>query len=317
MGGGRFHGHEHAQELELEHGHTHAHGPADFGFAFALGVALNIALVIAQVVFGLLANSMALLADAGHNFSDVIALVLAWGATALSRRPPNGRYTYGLRSSTILAALSNGLILLLVTGGIAWEAVLRLATPEPVEGVTVIAVAAVGVVINGGVALLFMRGRHGDMNVRAAFLHMAADAAISAGVVATGAVILLTGVGWLDSVVSLAIAATIVWGTWGLLRDATDMALHAAPANIDIARVREMLGGLPGVAGVHDLHVWSMSTTETALTCHLVTPAGHPGDAFLAGAAGELRRAFGIHHSTLQIELGDAGACELESDHVV
>jgi cobalt-zinc-cadmium efflux system protein len=301
------HGHRH------DHGHSHA--PASFGVAFAVGTALNIALVIIQAVCGVLANSVALLADASHNLGDVIGLLIAWGASSLTRRPPTARYTYGLRSSSILAALINAIVLLLVTGGVAWEAILRLGHPEPVASRTVMAAAAAGLVINGGVAMLFMSGRKGDMNIRGAFLHMLADAGLSFGVLVSALIIELTEALWLDPLASLGISGVIVWGSWGLLRDALDMALHAAPKTIDTTDVRRFLTVLPGVARIHDLHVWSMSTTETALTCHLVTPGGHPGDAFVADVALELSRAFGIGHVTLQIELGDGRACALEPDH--
>jgi cobalt-zinc-cadmium efflux system protein len=260
---------------------------------------------------------MALLADAGHNLGDVFGLLLAWGASAASRKAPSSRYTYGLRSSSILAALANAIILLIAVGAIALEAMQRFASPEPVAAKTVMIVAAIGILINGGTALLFMRGRERDLKIRGAFLHMAADAAISLGVLVSAFLILKTGWMWLDPVVSLVICAVIVRGTWGLLRQSFDLALQAVPPGIDPAAVRGSLERLDGVARIHDLHIWAMSTTETALTCHLVMPGGHPGDAFISKTAVSLREAFGIEHTTLQIECGDAETCPLAPDHVV
>ena len=306
-----------------DHDHTHSHSghvhaPRDFSRAFAVGTALNVAFVLVEIVFGVAANSMALLADAGHNLSDVIGLLIAWGAGTLVKRPPTERFTYGLRSSSILAALANAVLLMIAVGGIMWEALQRFWTPAPIAAGTVIIVAAIGIAINLGTALMFMSGRKEDINIRGAYLHMAADAAVSAGVVVAGFIMLATGWTWIDPLVSLIIAAIIVWGTWSLLRDSLSMALHAVPTNIDTAAVRRLLEGLDGVDRIHDLHIWPMSTTETALTCHLVMPTGHPGDAFLARAAAELARQFGIAHPTLQIETGDSGSsCALEPDHVV
>ena len=305
---GHHHGHQHAS------GHNHA--PGDFGWAFAVGTALNLLFVVIEAASGFLANSMALLADAGHNLSDVFALLLAWTANSLARRAPTPRYTYGLGSSSILAALANAVILLVAVGAIAVEAVQRFGRPEPVAGFTVMVVAGVGIVINGATAWMFARGRKSDLNVRGAYLHMVADAAVSLGVVLAGLAILLTGWTWLDPLVSLAIAGVIVWGTWGLLRDSVNMALHAVPAGIDPRAVRLHLEQVPGVASIHDLHIWPMSTTETALTCHLVMPQGSPGDAFLAAVARSLHDRFGISHATLQVEKGES-ACALEPDHVV
>jgi cobalt-zinc-cadmium efflux system protein len=241
------HGHDHDHD---KHDHGHHHGPADYGRAFAIGVALNVTLVVAQVIYGVLANSVALLADAAHNTSDVLGLLLAWGATILAKRLPSSRFTYGLRSSSILAALANGAFLLLATGGIAWEAIQRFAHPEPVAGITVIVVAALGIVVNAGTALLFMSGRKGDLNIRGAFLHMAADAVVSLGVVLAGIGIVYTGWLWLDPVTSLVISVVIVAGTWGLLRDSVRLALHAVPQGIETERVRAYLVGVPGVAEV-------------------------------------------------------------------
>jgi cobalt-zinc-cadmium efflux system protein len=305
----------HEQHHEQHHEHHH-HGPGDYGFAFAVGIALNFAFVVVEGVYGVLAHSMALLADAGHNLSDVFVLALAWGASTLARRGPSERFTYGLRSSSILVALLNAALLLVVTGGIAWEAINRLAAPSPVAGVTVIWVALAGILVNGASALLFARGREHDVNIRGAFLHLAADAAVSLGVVVAGIGILYTGWLWLDPLAGLVIAMAIVWSTWGLLRDSVTLALDAVPEHIDPRAVRTYLSRLAGVTEVHDLHIWAMSTTETALTVHLVIPGGHPGDAFTAEVCKELRAHHHVHHSTIQIETG-AQPCELAPDHVV
>jgi cobalt-zinc-cadmium efflux system protein len=301
------------------HGHHHHHHAApNYGRAFAIGIALNLAYVAAQAGFGLAAGSLALLADAGHNLGDVLGLGLSWGAALLGRRGPSGRFTYGFRSSSILAALANALILLVVTGGIAWEAIRRLSHAVPVSGGIVAVVAAVGIVVNGVTALLFARGRSGDLNLRSAFLHMAADAVVTAGVVVAGILIALTGFLWLDPAVSLIVSAVIVYGTWDLVKQALNLALDAVPHDVDAAAVRAHLLALPGVTAIHDLHIWGMSTTETALTCHLVMPAGHPGDAALAQIAHELEHRFRIQHTTMQIELGDsAEACVLTPENVV
>ena len=296
---------------------SHTHAPSSFGLAFALGAALNIAFVVVEAVFGILSNSTALLADAGHNLSDVIGLLVAWGASVLSQRPPTARYTYGLGSSSILAALFNAMFLLVAVGAIAWEAVQRFAHPAPVAGKTVMIVAAVGIVINGLTAWMFASGRKGDINIRGAFLHMAADAAVSAGVVMAGALILLTGWQWVDPVVSLVICAIIVWSTWSLLRDSVRMSLAAVPQTIDAGGVSAYLRQLPGVIELHDLHIWPVSTTETALTCHLVMPDGHPGDQFLTDTAHALAHRFAIGHTTIQIETSETMACALAPDDVV
>jgi cobalt-zinc-cadmium efflux system protein len=293
------------------------HAPASFGTAFAVGIALNLTFVAVEFVYGVLANSMALVADAGHNLSDVLSLAIAWIASVLARRPPSSRLTYGLGGSSIVAALFNAVLLLVAVGAIAWEAVLRLFHPEPVASGTVMIVAAVGIIINGATAWLFASGRQGDLNIRGAFLHMVADAAVSAGVVAAAAVILLTGWLWLDPLTSLVVVGLIVWGTWSLLRDSLAMSVSAVPAAIDPQAVRRYLESRPGVAAVHDLHIWPMSTTETALTAHLVLPGGHPGDEFLMQATTELRHRFGIGHTTLQIEVSAETACQLAPDHVV
>lgn len=283
----------------------HAHGPApDHGGAFALAVGLNAIFVMAEFFFGVLANSTALTADAGHNLSDVLGLLLAWGAAALSKRAPDGRFTYGLRSSSILAAVANATLLLVACGAIAWEAVHRFWQPPAVAGMTVTLVAGVGIVINGASAWLFVKGSKGDLNLRGAYLHMAADAAVSLGVVAAGVMMMWTGWRWLDPVVSLVIVAVVVFGTWGLLRESLELALHAVPGRIDVEAVEDYLRTLPGVADIHDLHIWGMSTTESALTVHLVIPTGYPGDAYLDEVAATLRARHGIQHSTLQVELG-------------
>ncbi len=307
------HGHHHHQHGGL--GHVHA--PASFGRAFAIGISLNVAIVVLQGVYGYLSNSVALIADAGHNLSDVLGLVVAWAATVLAARPPSSRFTYGLRASSILGAMFNAVFLLVAVGALSWEALRRLADPEPVAGVTVMVVAAIGMVLNGFTAWLFAGGREGDLNIRGAYLHMAADAAVSAGVVIAGLVILLTGWLWVDPIVSLAINVVIVWGTWSLLRDSIVMSLAAVPAGIDPEEVRTFLATRDGVAGLHDLHIWPMSTTETALTAHLSIPGGHPGDGFLMGLAAELKSRFGIGHVTLQVETDPDTVCALAPEHVV
>jgi cobalt-zinc-cadmium efflux system protein len=310
--------HHHHDGHAHSHGHGgHAHAPAAFGRAFALGIGLNIAFVVIEAGFGLAANSMALLADAGHNLSDVLGLVVAWVASRLARQPPTPRFSYGLRGSSILAALFNAMFLLVAVGAIAWEAIGRLREPAPVAGTTVMIVAAIGILINGVTAWFFASGAKGDLNIRGAFLHMAADAAVSAGVVLAGLAILQTGWLWLDPVVSIAISVVIVWGTWSLLRDSLALSLAAVPPGIDPEAVRAFLAARPGVGRLHDLHIWPMSTTETALTVHLVMPGGHPGDAFLVETARALAARFAIGHATLQIEVSEATACMLEPDHVV
>ncbi|MES2700488.1 MAG: cation diffusion facilitator family transporter [Pseudomonadota bacterium] len=303
MGGAHSHGHDHG------HGNGHVHAPADFGRAFAIGIVLNTAFVVVEATFGLLSGSMALVADAGHNLSDVLGLMVAWAASVAARRPASARFTWGLKSSTILAALANAMLLLVAIGAILFETIHRLFNPVEPQGETMIWVAAVGIAINTATALMFMRGRKHDLNVRGAFLHMAADALVSVGVVVAGLVIVLTGWVLIDPLVSLVIVAVIGWGTWGLLRDSVKMGLNAVPDGIDEGAVRGLLAGLPGVAGVHDLHIWPMSTTETALIAHLTMPAGHPGDAFLHHAAHELEHRFAIGHATLQVETGEGEHC--------
>jgi cobalt-zinc-cadmium efflux system protein len=282
--------------------HGHSHAPADFSRAFAIGIALNLTFVAIEVIYGIYGHSVALLSDAGHNLGDVLGLAVAWGATVLARRPPTPRYTYGLGGTSILAALFNALFLLIAVGAISWEAIIRLMNPAPVAGDIVMIVAAIGIVINGATALLFASGRKGDLNIRGAFLHMLADAVIAAGVLVTGLLIKLTGAAWLDPIASLVVNAVIVWGTWTLLRDSLAMSLAAVPPSIQPDEVRRFLENLPGVARLHDLHIWAMSTSETALSGHLVMPDGRGGDAFLTRTCAELNRRFGICHVTLQIE---------------
>ena len=314
------HDHEHGGHAHAGHAHGpggHAHAPASFGRAFAVGIALNAGFVVAEVVFGLASHSMALLADAGHNLSDVLGLAVAGGAHALTRRPPTRRFTYGFGSSSILAALFNAMVLLVVVGGLSWEAVLRFAHPEPVAGGTMMAVAAAGIAVNGACAWLFAAGQKGDLNLRGAFAHMLADAVVSVGVVLAGLLILLTGWLWVDPAVSLAVNAVIVWGTWGLLRDGAALAMDAVPSGIEPAAVRSYLAERPGVSDLHDLHIWPISTTETALTAHLVMPGGHPGDAALMACCEGLRTRFGIGHATLQVEVDASTVCGLAPEGVV
>jgi cobalt-zinc-cadmium efflux system protein len=300
------------------HHHGHVHAAPDFGRAFAVGAVLNLAYVAAEAFYGVASHSLALLADAGHNLGDVLSLAAAWGASTLARRGPGGRYTYGLRGSTILVALANCVLLLVITGGIGWEAIRRLEEPEPLSGATVIVVAAIGIVINGATALPFVAGRKSDLNVRGAFAHLVSDALVAFGVVLGGAVILWTGWFWLDPAISLVISLVIVVGTWSLLRDSVDLALGAVPGSIDREAVAGYLGSLPGIAAVHDLHIWGMSTTDTALTAHLVRPEGVWSDPFLHHVAHELEERFGIGHVTLQLETAaDADACRLAPDDVV
>lgn len=313
--------HHHHHDHHHDH-HYHNHGPTSgFDNAFAIGTALNAGFVAAEIVFGLTAHSVALLADAAHNLGDVLGLLLAWAASWFGRLLPTPTRTYGYGRSSILASLTNAVILLVSVGGIAVEALRRMTEgggAAAVGGATVMWVAAVGIAINGVTALLFARGRKGDLNVKGAYLHMAADAAVSAGVVVSGLIIVLTGWAWLDPLVSLAIAAVILVSTWGLLRDSFNLSLDMVPAGVEIASVQAFLAELPGVSEVHDLHVWPLSTTETALTAHLVRPDAPLDDAFTQRVCGELRSRFGIGHSTLQIEQGDpAFACQLAPAHVV
>jgi cobalt-zinc-cadmium efflux system protein len=302
--------HSHAQGSSasdchgLHDAHGHHHAPANFGNAFIIGIGLNLTFVVIETIAGLLYGSMALVADAGHNLSDVLALVLAWVASIAARRPPSGRFTYGYKSSTILAALGNALLLAFAIGAIVFESVHRLTAPQQPEGMAMVIVAGIGVAINALTAMLFMRGQE-DINIRGAYLHMAADAVVSLGVVMAGVAILLTGLWWIDPLVSIVIVAVIAWGTWGLARDSLTMGLLAAPARIDLAEVKAHLASFDGVTAVHDLHVWPMSTTETALTAHLVMPGRPASDSFLRELAESLEARFGVGHSTLQVESGE------------
>jgi len=288
----------------LHDAHGHHHAPADFGRAFVIGIALNSAFVVVEAAAGFLYGSMALVADAGHNLSDVLALVLAWVASIAARRPPSGRYTYGYKSSTILAALANAMLLMLAIGAILFETFHRMMQPQEPQGMAMVIVAGIGIGINALTAMLFMRGQE-DLNIRGAYLHMAADALVSLGVVVAGAAIILTGLWWIDPLLSIVIVAVIAIGTWGLARDSLTMGLLAVPARIDLAEVKQHLGSFDGVAAVHDLHVWPMSTTETALTAHLVMPGRPASDSFLRELADSLEARFGVGHSTIQVESGD------------
>ncbi|TRW91241.1 cation diffusion facilitator family transporter [Candidatus Methylobacter oryzae] len=297
------HSHDHAGHSH-SHGHRHHDHTHKQGRAFVLAIVLNSAFVLMEFSYGFIANSTALMADAGHNLSDILGLVLAWGASILSRRAPSERYTYGLRSTSIMAALANAMFLLVASGAIALEAVHRFSQPPAVAGLMVTWVATVGIVVNGLSAWLFVKGSKSDLNVRGAYLHMAADAAVSLGVVITGIAMVFTGWFWLDPVISLVIVAVIVVSTWELLRESVQLALIAVPAHIDVAALENYLRECPGVAGIHDLHIWGMSTTESALTVHLVMPDGYPGDAFIDAIVQTLKDRFLVHHCTLQVEQG-------------
>jgi cobalt-zinc-cadmium efflux system protein len=289
----------------MTHNHAHNPPPGNLNRAFMISVALNTGFVVIEAVYGVLANSLALLADAGHNLSDVLGLILAWVASWLVRRRPTARRTFGLRRSSILAALLNASFLLVLSGGVGWEAIQRFREPAPVAGMTVIVVAAIGIGINTGSALMFLSGRERDLNIRGAFQHLAADAVVSAGVVLAGIAIVSTGQLWFDPAISLIVSVVIIVGTWQLFRDALNLVMDAVPMDIEPLAVRTYLGELPDVTEVHDLHIWAMSTTETALMAHLITPQGHPGDAFLSQTAEELHDRFNISHVTLQVETGD------------
>ncbi len=308
------HSHHQHSHAHAHHAHTgHHHAPTSYNRAFVLGLLLNGGFVLTEVTFGWLANSVALIADAGHNLGDVLGLLLAWIASVLARRRPSARYTYGWRKSSVLAAFLNSILLLVATGSIVWESLQRLVNPGEVNGAIVIGVAAVGIAINAGTALMFFAGRKTDMNIRAAFQHMAADAMVSLGVVLAGMAILVTHWLWLDPAFSLLISVLIIFSTWGLLQDSFHLAIDGVPDSINEQVVRTYLSERAGVTQIHDLHIWSMSTAETALTAHLVIPGGHPGDGFLAQICQELRDRFGIHHATLQIEVGDVNyPCLLE-----
>jgi len=296
---GHSHGHSHAHS-----GGSHSHAPASYNSAFVVGIALNLAFVVVEVLYGLRSNSLALVADAGHNFGDVLGLVLAWIAALLALRLPTRRHTYGMRRSSILAALANAIFLLITVGAIAWEAIGRFRRPDIVESGVVIWVAAVGIAINAATALMFMAGRKGDLNIRGAFLHMAADAAVSAGVVVAGIIIGVTGWLWVDPAVSLLIVVVITVSTWGLLTESFHLALDAVPRSVELEDVETYLRALPDVTEVHDLHIWGMSTTDIALTAHLVKPSSGDDDALLIGTCRELRERFGIAHATIQVERG-------------
>ena len=294
--------------------HQHSHIPVNYGQSFAVGVGLNVVYVAVEAGFGFWDNSLALLSDAGHNLSDIIGLLLAWGGYALARIPPSPERTYGWRGSTILAALFNALLLLAAVGAITWESIRRLFEPGVLPGLTMILVAAVGVVVNTATALLFLRGRHTDLNIRGAFLHMAADAAVSLGVVLAGITIYFTGWHWVDPVTSLLIAAVIFASTWGLLKESVNMAMQAVPTNVDAQQVHEFLQSVAGVTEVHDLHIWAMSTTETALTVRLVIPEVADNDELLCRLQHDLHNRFGIEHVTIQImRLSEAVACSLDN----
>ena len=293
------------------HSHDHAHAPANFNRAFAIGIALNVAFVAIESFYGWKVNSLALLADAGHNLSDVLGLILAWVGVFASKLRPNSRHTYGWKRATILAAFANALLLLVAMGSLMWEAIGRLNAPQQVQGVTIMVVAGVGIMINSVTAWLFMRGGKTDLNIRGAFLHMTADALVSLGVVIAGALALWFGWGWIDPVTSLLIAAVILLSTWRLFRDSLHLLFDGVPWQIDLAAVRVYLDSLPGVVNVHDLHIWAMSTSQIAMTVHLVIPEGHPGDTFIEDIRASLHDRFDIEHSTIQIELEQiAHGCE-------
>lgn len=312
---GHVHSHGHGHTHAHAHGPGgHSHAPASFGRAFAIAITLNIAFVAIEAAAGFWYNSVALLADAGHNLSDVLGLLIAWIGAELSKRPASARFTYGLRSSSILAALTNAVLLFIAVGVILVETIRRFNEPATVPGATVMLVAGVGIVVNLGTALLFVKGGKSDINTRGAFLHMAVDAAVSAGVVIAGLAMLLTGKAWIDPAISLIIVAIILWSTWGLFTESLRMTLQAVPTSIDPTAVVATLNAQPGVAKVHDLHIWPMSTTETALTAHLVMPDGHPGDAFLMELRQRLERDHGINHTTVQIELGDGVECRMHDE---
>jgi cobalt-zinc-cadmium efflux system protein len=303
-----------------DHHHHHHGGPgggSTFGRAFAVGISLNLTFVIVEVVYGILSHSVALLADAGHNFGDVLGLGLSWGATALATLKPSRRRTFGFRRTTIVASVANALILLFVTGGLTWESVRRLASPEPAQGKTMIVVAIVGAFVNGASALLFLRGKR-DLNVRSAFVHLASDAVLAVGVAVAGGIIMLTGWLWVDPAVSIVLAVTILAGTWSLMKKSTNLVLDAVPDGIDPGAVKSFLAALPCVVEVHDLHIWAMSTTETALTAHLVMPKSSYKPTFLADTCRQLHDEFDIDHATLQVDPEEAPLpCVLAPDEVV
>ncbi|MDE2383319.1 MAG: cation transporter [Alphaproteobacteria bacterium] len=308
------HGHTHDHHNDHGHGHGHSHAPASFGLTFALGVLLNGGFVIGEVGYGLWVNSVALLADAGHNLFDVLGLLAAWMAAHLATRAPSARYTFGFKGSTILAALFNSVLLLVAVGAIGWEALQRLFAPVAVPGFWVMAVAAVGIFTNGITALLFLRERQDDINMRGAYLHMLGDALVSFGVVVAGFLMQQTGWLWLDPLTSLVIVAVIIFTSWSVMREALAMSLKAVPSQVDAAAVRAFLASRPGVANVHDLHIWPMSTTDTALTAHLLMPGGHPGDGFITNLCEELEHHHNIDHVTVQIETSAKTECHAHCD---
>jgi cobalt-zinc-cadmium efflux system protein len=298
-------GHDHGHQYGHGHGHHHHHHPSAYGWAFAAGIALNLGFVAIETIYGFLANSMALLADAGHNLADVLSLAAAWAGATLAKRPPSPRFSYGWRAASILSALANSVILLVAVSFIAYHAVLRLIIPDFTEGGTVTIVAGIGILINGATALMFARGRRSDVNVRGAYLHMVADALVSAGVVVAGIIIAATGWLWVDPVTGLIVAAIILIAGWDLLKESLVLAMAGVPRGIDPDEVEAHLCSLAGVERVHDLHIWPMSTTEFALTAHLVMPDGFPGDRFLADCAHTIEHRFRIGHSTFQVEIGE------------
>ncbi|MES2261108.1 MAG: cation diffusion facilitator family transporter [Pseudomonadota bacterium] len=301
---GHDHGHGHGHDHAHGHGHHHHGDPNSQGRAFAIAIGLNAVFVAIEFTYGFIAHSTALMADAGHNLSDVLGLMLAWGAAILAKREPNARFTYGLRSSSMLAALFNAMLLMAACGAIAWQALQQLLQPAPVTGVTVSVVAAVGIAVNGFSAWLFMAGSKDDINIRGAYLHLAADAAISLGVLLAGLAVMYTGWNWLDPLVSIAIVAIIMFSTWSLLRQSLNMVMAAVPDNVNAGKVGQFLRARDGVSEVRDLHIWAMSTTETALTAHLVMPGGYPGDQAMDQITALLKAEFAIHHCTLQVAMG-------------
>ncbi|MDF9759664.1 cobalt-zinc-cadmium efflux system protein [Peribacillus simplex] len=298
------------------HNHGHSHAPANYGFAFGFGIILNTIFIIVEIIYGILGDSLALLADAGHNVSDVLGLIIAWIAVWLGKKAPTNKRTYGYKRSSILSALFNAVFLLVAIGAIAWEAIQRFSSPQPVEGKTVIIVAIIGIVINTLTALLFMSGRKNDLNIRGAFMHMAADALVSLGVVIAGFVIIWTGWQWLDPLVSLGISIVILFGTWGLLKESINLSLDAVPEGIDIKKIKDYLIGLPTIIEVHDLHVWGMSTTEAALTVHLIRSVIDDNDQLLQKLTKEIHDQFGIEHVTIQIEKGTFD-CSLQPEGTI
>lgn len=308
--------HSHSHSHGHNHNHGHSHAPANYGFAFGFGIILNTIFIIVEIVYGILGDSLALLADAGHNVSDVLGLIIAWAAFWLGKKAPTKKRTYGYKRSSILAALFNAVFLLVAIGAIAWEAIQRFSAPEPVAGKTVIIVAIIGIVINTITALLFYSGRKNDLNIRGAFMHMAADALVSVGVVVAGVIILGTGWQWLDPLVSLVISVVILFGTWGLLKESINLSLDAVPEGIDINKISDYLSSLPTILEVHDLHVWGMSTTEAALTVHLIRSDIDDNDELLQKLTKELHDQFSIEHATIQIEKGTF-SCSLQPDGTI